>query len=131
MHRTLKQETAKPPAFTLREQQARFDEFRECYNERRPHESLGFATPHSVYVASARTYPLILRDPEYGDRFVLRRVHKDGDIKMHRKSIFISESLRRETVGLLQTQDDRYELYFGDVLLGEVDTYWKTFTRVR
>jgi len=48
MHRTLKQETAKPPAFTLREQQARFDEFRKCYNEQRPHEALNFATPPSL-----------------------------------------------------------------------------------
>jgi transposase InsO family protein len=111
MHRTLKQETAKPPAFTLREQQARFDEFRKCYNERRPHEALGFSTPCSVYAASARTYPLALSDPEYDDRFVLRRVHKDGDIKMQGTSIFISESLRHETVGLLQIEDDRYELY--------------------
>jgi transposase InsO family protein len=55
MHRTLKEETAKPPAPTLREQQDRFDEFRRCFNERRPHEALKFATPASLYVASARS----------------------------------------------------------------------------
>jgi len=131
MHRTLKQETAKPPAFTLREQQARFDEFRKCYNEQRPHDALNLATPFSVYVASARTYPLTLSDPVYEDRFTIRKVNKDGNIKIEMTPIFISESLCHETVGLLPIEDTRYELYFSNILLGEVDTYWKTFSRAR
>lgn len=45
MHRTLKAETADPPAATLAEQQRRFDEFRAVYNHERPHEALDFATP--------------------------------------------------------------------------------------
>jgi hypothetical protein len=91
--------------------------------------ALEFSTPHSVYVASARPYPVTIGDPEYDDRFLISRVHKDGDIKMQRTSIFISEWLRHETVGLLQTEADRYEIYFAHILLGEVDTYWKTFNR--
>jgi len=34
--------TATPPAFTLEEQQDRFDEFRLCFNRERPHEALAF-----------------------------------------------------------------------------------------
>jgi len=56
MHRALKRDTATPPAFSLREQQDRFDQFRHCFNEERPHEALGLTTPGSVYVASARSY---------------------------------------------------------------------------
>lgn len=37
-HRTLKRETATPPAFTSEEQEDRFDEFRRCFNRERPHE---------------------------------------------------------------------------------------------
>lgn len=40
MHKTLKQETAAPPAANRRQQQARFDRFRKEYNEERPHEAL-------------------------------------------------------------------------------------------
>ncbi len=36
MHRTLKQETASPPAANRRRQQERFDRFRKEYNEERP-----------------------------------------------------------------------------------------------
>ena len=45
MHRTLKQETLRPPAATSRKQQVRFDAFRREYNEERPHESLDDRPP--------------------------------------------------------------------------------------
>lgn len=45
MHRTLKAETARPPAATVNEQQARFDRFRRHYNEERPHEALQQTPP--------------------------------------------------------------------------------------
>ena len=38
MHRTLKQETLRPPASTVRTQQTRFDAFQEEFNQERPHE---------------------------------------------------------------------------------------------
>jgi hypothetical protein len=45
MHRTLKQETTRPPAATLRGQQRRFDRFRDEYNHERPHEAQGDRRP--------------------------------------------------------------------------------------
>ena len=48
MHRTLKQETAKPPARSRRAQQERFDQFRREYNEQRPHQALGHKTPATI-----------------------------------------------------------------------------------
>lgn len=131
MHRTLKLETATPPAFTLREQQMRFDEFRRCFNKERPHEALSFATPDSLYVASTRLYPKELPEHGYTDQFVVRRVRKDGDIKLEGKYIFVSGVLSHECIGLSQVEDQLYELYLGDILLGEVDTHWMTFTPVR
>ncbi len=40
MHRTLKEQTTRPPAADRRGQQRRFDDFRREYNEERPHEAL-------------------------------------------------------------------------------------------
>jgi putative transposase len=45
MHRTLKAETAKPPAASPAAQQPRFDEFRIEFNQQRPHEALGQTPP--------------------------------------------------------------------------------------
>jgi transposase InsO family protein len=131
MHRTLKRDTATPPAFSLREQQDRFDHFRHCFNEERPHEALAFATPGSVYVANSRPYPSTLPEPTYGPELETRRVKNMGAIKMKGGLIFLSEMLCHEMVGLLPREEDRYTVYFGPVLLGEIDLYLRTFTRVR
>ena len=57
MHRTLKAETAHPPAAHRRAQQEAFDRFRPIYNEQRPHEALAMKTPASCYTLSPRCYP--------------------------------------------------------------------------
>ena len=41
MHRTLKQETASPPAANRKLQQERFDRFRQEFHHERPHQALG------------------------------------------------------------------------------------------
>jgi hypothetical protein len=46
----------------------------------------------------------------------------NGDIKMGVAAINVGEALEDELVGLLQTEDDVFDLYFCDLLLGEVDT---------
>lgn len=48
MHKTLKAETARPPERDMARQQARFDRWRAEFNDERPHEALGYATPASV-----------------------------------------------------------------------------------
>ena len=62
---------------------------------------------------------------------MVRKVRKDGDIKLEGKYIFISGVLSHERIALLKVEEQLYELYLGDLLLGEVDTHWMTFTSVR
>lgn len=54
-----------------------------------------------------------------------------GHIKLQGSYVFISEMLRHELVGLLQVEENRYKVYFSNLLLGEVDTDGMTMTRVR
>ena len=63
MHLTLLQDTADPPAATLRAQQKRFQAFRTVYNEERPHAALGDATPAERYAPSPRRWDGVLRAP--------------------------------------------------------------------
>ena len=79
MHRTLKQETASPPAANRRAQQRAFDRFRREYNEERPHEALDMQTPSAVYTRSSREYPARVPEPEYGSALLVRRVVKRGN----------------------------------------------------
>ena len=56
MHLTLKQETNRPPSYIFLQQQARFDDVIESYNQDRPHQALGGKYPGEVYTPSAREY---------------------------------------------------------------------------
>ena len=121
MHRTLKAETADPPAATLAEQQRCFDEFRAVYNHERPHEALGFATPGALYCASDRAYPRALREPDYADDCAVRRVRTNGAIKWAGALIFVSEALIGEPVAIEETETGEWRVRYADVELGFID----------
>ncbi len=121
MHRTLKQETASPPAANLRRQQQAFLRFERMYNQQRPHEALGGKTPAEVYVSSTRSYPARLPPLEYPAGVHLRRISQQGSLKWHCERTFLSEVLARETVGLLETEEEFFEVYYGPLLIGWFD----------
>jgi len=77
-HRTLKAETARPPAANLRKQQQRFHAFVKEFNQERPHEALGYAVPAQVYKHSCRPYPNRLPEIVYPDDMVWRRISQQG-----------------------------------------------------
>ena len=56
MHRTLKAETTRPPARCAKEQQQRFNRFRDYYNHERPHEALDQKMPGSLWRPSSRLF---------------------------------------------------------------------------
>jgi putative transposase len=113
MHRTLKQETANPPAATLRQQQRRFDTFRQSFNEERPHEALGQTPPAQHYNPPPRPYSGRLREPDYADGQAVRRVRSNGGIKWRGRGLFISEALIGEPVGLHEIDDGIFQISYG------------------
>ena len=121
LHLTLKQETALPPAATLRAQGRRFVIFQRLYNEERPHEALDQTPPADHYACSARRYSGRLREPEYGDDHEVRRVRHSGEIRWRGHCIYISKSLVGEPVGLVDRDDGDWDTYFGPVPLGRID----------
>ena len=121
LHRTLKQETARPPAANRRAQQRRFDDFCLSFNHDRPHEALGQETPAMHYRPVPRPYSGRLREPEYGAGYLLRRVRSNGDIKWRGGRIFLSEALIGEPVGLAEVEDGIHALYYGPIFLGRLD----------
>jgi hypothetical protein len=121
MHKTLKAATAQPPRDTLRQQQSAFAAFQREYNEQRPHEALSYHTPGELYVGSLRRYPARLPELAYPVGAQLRRISQKGDLKWKSERTFLSEVLARQTVGVLEVDDDLYELYYGPVLLGWFD----------
>jgi hypothetical protein len=121
MHRTLKQETASPPEANRRRQQQAFAAFERVYNQERPHEALDWKTPAELYVASARRYPDRLPELEYPPGAYLRRISQQGSLKWKCERTFLSEVLARQTVGLLETEEELFEVYYGGLLIGWFD----------
>lgn len=121
MHRTLKAETARPPAEDPRRQQRAFDRFRHEYNEDRPHEALGMRPPAELYEPSTQAYPEPAPEVTYPGHFELRRVRSKGEIKWQGQLLFLSQVLHRQTVGLEEVDDRLWSVYFGPVLLGRYD----------
>jgi putative transposase len=119
MHLTLLQETANPPAHSLREQLKRLRAFQRLYNDERPHQALGHATPTDRYRVSARRFDGVLREPDYGDDQKVRRVRHNGEIKLDGNMIFISAALVGEPIGLAEAADG-WTVSYGPVVLGTI-----------
>jgi putative transposase len=120
MHRTLKQETLRPPASTLRSQQARFDGFQAEYNDERPHEALGDVPPASRYTASSKPFPRRLGQIHYPEEFTVRKVAASGRIRWRGAMVTINHALEGEWIGI-EPADGAHNVFFGHVSLGFID----------
>ncbi len=131
MHRTLKQETATPPAANVRAQQRAFHRFRREYNEQRPHEALEMQTPSAVYTPSLRPYPLRVPEPEYGSALQVRRIDKRGVFSWKGEVVFVSETLIGEPIGLLLEDERFYTVYFVASPIARFDSHRRTILPLR
>jgi hypothetical protein len=129
MHRTLKQETAAPPAATARAQQRRFHRFVEEYNQERPHQALGQKTPAEVYQPSGRSYPGRMAEVEYPGGWQVRRVSPGGQMRWAGENVFLSHPLVGEVVGLEPLEDRYWRVWFSFYEIGILDAHKRTLRR--
>ncbi len=120
LHLTLLQDTASPPARSLRQQLDRFRVFQEVYNRERPHQALDNTPPAEHYGLSPRSWDGVLRAPEYPDDHELRRVRHNGEIKWQGNTVYINQALAGEAVGLRETADGDWTVGYGPVHLGVI-----------
>lgn len=112
-HRSLKEEVLKYYQFSdLKNAQLRFDEWREIYNNERPHEGIGMLCPKDRYKPSPRAFPEKLPEIIYPEGLELKRVSECGGICFNSKHFYIGEHLAREYVALKQLEEGLYDVYF-------------------
>jgi hypothetical protein len=121
MHRTLKAEATRPPEAHARSQQRRFDAFRAEYNDTRPHEALGQATPASHYLPSPRPSPTRLPPLEYAAHCEVRRVSRNGGVRWHNHWVNVSHVLAEEYIAFEEIADGVWQVYFGPLKLGRFE----------
>jgi putative transposase len=135
MHRVLKQETARPPAASLRQQALRMRNFCRCYNEERPHQALGMRRPAELYRVSARAF---LAPPAltYPTAWLVRQVSHGGAIKWAGRVRHVGRAFAGERVGLKSTimrpsqkHPDVVEVHLGAQLIGELHRHETTGLR--
>jgi putative transposase len=112
----------------LEGQQAGFDEWRKTFNQERPHEALGMKCPAELYKGSERKYEGTPEDLEYKG-MESRKVAKWGSISWRSRLIFISGALAGWSVGLEPCKEGQYNVWFGRLLLGQLEERTLSFKR--
>jgi len=120
MHLTLKKEATKPASFNFLQQQGRFDEFTEVYNNDRPHQGLGGMYPGELYTPSAREY-FYPEVPEYPFHDRTIKVTQCGRICIGRRKINLSTVFAGQYIGIREVDDRIWLVSFMDYDLGFFD----------
>ena len=122
MHRDLKAYCKSRIKNTLSKQQQILDEFREEYNEIRPHESLGMKTPSSRHERSEREYPERKISYVYPIEQKVIKVTKNGSARWGAYNwLYISRGAKGKYVGAEEIGNGIWNVYYRDVLLGYFD----------
>jgi transposase InsO family protein len=120
LHLTLKKEATKPASYNFLQQQRRFDDFVEIYNNERPHQALNGRYPAELYTPSPRLYRAP-DPPEYPfhDRTV--RVTQCVRIFIGKRKINLSIVFAGQFVGIREVADKIWLVSFLDFDLGYFD----------
>jgi transposase InsO family protein len=124
MHRDISREIE---ALGESDQEA-LDLWRQTFNFARPHEALGMRCPGELYAPSHRKYDGTPEDLEY-PQMCTRRVCQHGLIKVDGQRLFLSTSLAGWSVGLKPITQNVMDVWFGRLLLGQIDLSASNFIR--
>jgi putative transposase len=120
MHLTLKKEATKPAAQNFLQQQAKFDDFIDCYNRERPHQALDMKYPAELYLPSPRPYHG-LDELHYPFHDQTITVTQCGRICFGRRKINLSTVFAGQNVGVKEVSDRIWLVSFMDYDLGFFD----------
>ena len=121
MHSDLKARACRPPERTFRDQQIRFDEFIEFYNEQRPHEGIHLDRPARRFSHSPRPYPDRFKAFHYPRHFEVRLVSSSGTFKWKGQQIFIGQPLASQHIGFEPRDEAIWDIHFCNFVIGKFD----------
>ncbi|MDX2164083.1 MAG: IS481 family transposase [Gammaproteobacteria bacterium] len=120
MHLTLKKEATKPAEMNFLQQQARFDDFIDEYNNDRPHQALNMKCPGEMYRLSQRKYEG-LPEVDYPFHDKILTVTNCGRLCLDGKKINLSVVLAGQKLGIKEVDDKIWLVSFMHYDLGYFD----------
>lgn len=122
-HRTMDEELLKHvKIIDLTNAQQHFDEFRECYNMKRPHEALGNDVPAKHYKPSMRKMPNRIEDWEYESGCEIRKIKSSGYITYRGQGYFLSEAFGNRQVALKESVENGcIDIHYRNFRIGRIN----------
>jgi len=112
-HKSLKDEVLRFHQFqSIEETQLVFNEWRDIYNYKRPHEGISLARPGDRYQKSCRLFPETLPVIEYQENDLIRKVRSCGEVSYKGQDIFVGEHLKGSEVALRAYSEGIWDVYF-------------------
>lgn len=130
MHRDLKKEVQVRFHGDYKLYQSELEIWRNEFNELRPHEALDMKTPAEVYVKSKRKYKDDPGEINYPSNYRLRKVSSAGGIKLFDEKYFITTALKGYDIGLKTINNEEFEVYFSEYMLGIINVNAVSFKAV-
>ena len=123
-HRTMKQELLNHTEIAnLEDAQKKFTNWREKYNNIRPHEALGMKTPGEVYEPSQRRYPETIKQFDYGGEYHVIKVNSWGYVRFHKWQVYLSETMIDQYIEFRPSPDgESFIACYRNFKIAEFDT---------
>jgi len=97
-------------------------EYREFYNQSRPHHALGLDTPQQHYRPSERLYPQKIHDWAYDGDYEFRKIKDSGYLTYGGQGYFLSESYTGKSIAIKHSSIDGFvNLFFRQFKIGRIN----------
>ena len=105
-----------------------FDEYRNIYNNIRPHHSLDLDVPAKHYERSNREYNPDIKEWEYSKEAEIRKVKETGFFSFANQRYFLSEAFANKEIAVCNSpRKDCIDLYFRQFHIGRINTDKRCF----
>ena len=114
-HRTLKKDVISRNKITdFTHAQKLFNEWREIYNNERPHEAIGMMVPAKRYQPSTNVMPEKLIPIEYNEGAILRSVRGNGHVSYNNNEYLVGQGFNGAMVEIKPGElSGLLKIYFG------------------
>lgn len=123
-HRTLKDELLKHVTFEdIEDADRQLQNWREKYNNIRPHTALDMKCPADVYVRSSREYSEEIKNYEYSGEYRMIKVNSWGYIRFADWQVYLSETMKNELIEIRPNiTDDRFDLCYRNYRIAAISS---------